>query len=160
MPKPVRRLYWCSNVFLSYINELKDRVPDIEALLASAKRGEIQIVTSVLSVAEVAFATSEQDSKALDSDVGSRIQTLWVLGSPIQLVEFHLLIAEGAQALRRLGVPASWTGLRSVDAMHLATAKHESVDGVHTYDEKLYRYAPEIGCPIGPPIADEPLLGL
>lgn len=154
------RLYWDANVFLSYINAISDRLRDIEAILEQARRGEIQIITSVISVAEVAFAASEQQSRALDSDTEERIDALWALGSPVQLVDVHLLIAEKAKALQRAGVPQAWTGLRSCDAMHLATAQHEEVQEMHTYEPRLERYAAAIGRPVRRPIAAQPLLGL
>lgn len=159
MPDRVR-LYWDACVFLSYINEMPDRLPDIEALLEQAQRGEIQIVTSVVSVAEVAFAASEQQARALDEKQEDRIARLWALGSPIQLVDVHLLIAEKARALQRAGVPQGWTGLRSPDAIHLATAQHEEVAEVNTYDPGWYKYASVIGRPIKRPVAVQPQLGL
>lgn len=157
---PRLRLYWDACVFLSYINELPDRLPDIEALLDEAKRGEIQIITSTVSVAEVAFGAAEQDARALDPAVAERIDSLWALGSPVQLVDLHLLITEEAKALRRTGVPQGWTGLRTADALHLATAKHEAVDELNTYSKDLRRYATAIGRPIRPPVATQPQLGL
>jgi predicted nucleic acid-binding protein len=152
MPSKPLRFYWDANVFLSYINLREDRLAPIDEYLAQARRGDVQIITSVITVAEVAFATTEQDARALDPDVQARIERLWALGSPVQLVDLHMLIAERARDMQRAGVSAGWTGLRSVDAMHLATAAHEHVDEFHTYDErKLDRYAPVIGCRVGHP---------
>jgi predicted nucleic acid-binding protein len=160
MPSVRRRIYCDANVFLSYVNELPGRVGDIDAMFAEAQRGEIQIITSTLTVAEVAFATVEQDAKATDPAIQARIDALWELGSPFQLVDFHLLIAEKARDLQRLGLPLGWKGLRSIDAMHLATAQHEQVDELNTYDAKLPRYASLIGCPIREPQPSQPQLGL
>ncbi len=159
MPDRVR-LYWDACVFLSYINELPDRLRDIEALLEQAQRGEIQIVTSVVSVAEVAFAASEQQAHALDDKQEERIARLWALGSPVQLVDVHMLVAEKARLIQRSGVPEGWTGLRSPDAIHLATAQHEDVTEVNTYDPGWDKYASVIGRPIRRPVAVQPQLGL
>lgn len=64
MPE-VPRVYWDANVFLSYVNEYADRVQEIEALLEEGKRGEIELLTSTVSVVEVAFGAVEQKQAAL-----------------------------------------------------------------------------------------------
>jgi predicted nucleic acid-binding protein len=160
MPKTIRRIYWDASAFMAYINEVPDRVAEVEAMLAEARRGEIQIITSVLTIAEVALAESEILGRALDPAIEAKIDALWAPGSPVQLVEAHQIIAEKARELQRNGATQGWTGLRSMDAMHLATAQHEGVDEVHTYDSKWPKYAPAIGCPISRPFASTPQLGL
>jgi predicted nucleic acid-binding protein len=155
-----RTLYWDACVMLSYINRDKDRIGDLDALLAEAARNEVVIISSVLSVAEVAFAAVERTGKALDDKQVERIDKLWAPIGQIRLVEFHVLIAEGARDIQRLGVPEGWTGLRSIDAMHLATARQEGVDAFHTYEPKLLKWAAKVGYPIIEPFATQPLLGL
>ena len=152
--------YWDACVMLSYVNKDEDRIGDLDAMLAEAARNEISIITSVLSVAEVAFAAVERTGQALDDEQVERIDKLWAPIGHIRLVEFHVLIAERARNIQRLGVSEGWTGLRSIDAMHLATAYQESVDAFHTYDPKLTRWAVKVGYSITEPLATRPLLGL
>ena len=47
-------LYWDADVLLSYIEATPGRVENIRALLTEADNGEHEIVTSMLSVTEVA----------------------------------------------------------------------------------------------------------
>jgi predicted nucleic acid-binding protein len=145
---------------LSYINQDPGRINHLDALLAEAARGELTILTSVLSVAEVAFAAVERTGKALDDQQLERIDKLWAPAGQVRLVEFHVLIAEGAREIQRLGVPNGWTGLRSIDAMHLATARQAEVDAFQSYEPKLVKWAPVVGYVIEEPEAMQPLLGL
>lgn len=98
MPDPSRRLYWDSSVFLSYINETADRIEVIDELLDQSGRGEIEIVTSVGTIVEVAFATSEQAEHALSESAEQKIDALWSDRTAERLIEFHELIARDARA--------------------------------------------------------------
>ena len=52
------------------------------------------------------------------------------------------------------------TGLKPMDAIHLATAKVHGAFEFHTYDDGLDKYVPDIGFKISPPIANAPKLPL
>jgi predicted nucleic acid-binding protein len=146
---------------LSYVNEEPGRVNDVDALLGEASRGQIVIITSVLSVAEVAFSAAERTGKALDPVAEAKIDKLWAPVGPIRLVEFHVLIAEKAKALRRSGLSVpDMPRLTSVDAMHLATAQHEKVLVCHTYEPRLTKWAGLAGVAVSVPLPTQPTLGL
>lgn len=138
MLSDLKTVYWDACVPLSYINGTADRIPHIEGLLQQSGK-DLQIITSVFTVTEVAFAKAEQDAKVLDATVEAKISTLWQVGAPIQLVEFYEVIAERARELMRAAIPRGWS-LKPGDAIHLATADHLKVSEMHTYDEELYKY--------------------
>jgi len=138
MSSDLKTVYWDACVPLSYINGTADRISDIEGLLQQSGK-DLQIITSVFTVTEVAFAKVEQDAKVLDSEVEAKISTLWQVGSPIQLVEFYEVIAARARELMRAAIPHGWR-LKPGDAIHLATADHMKVAEMHTYDEALHKY--------------------
>jgi len=121
----------------------------------------IQLVTSLLTVVEVACAKQEQDKKALDQDVEVRIAKLWNLESPIEIVEFYELIAEDAKNLIRKAIPLEYR-LKPPDAIHLATADRLKVAEFHTYDEKLFKYSDltQTKFPIHRPLAKQSTLAL
>ncbi len=48
-------VYWDSCVFLSYIEGHAERLPMLDAMLAEANAGRIEIRTSVVTLTEVAF---------------------------------------------------------------------------------------------------------
>ena len=66
MPDTLRIIYWDANAFLAYVNEETNRMPTLDAILDGAAKGEIQLRTSEISRAEVAFGTTEQTQRALD----------------------------------------------------------------------------------------------
>lgn len=152
------RIYWDACVPLSYINEYADRVPHIEALMRQSGK-DFQLVTSVLSITEVAFAKAEQDKQLLDVATEERIASLWSVGSPIMLVEFYELIGRDAQQLMRAALPRGWS-LKPFDAIHLATADRLHVKEFHTYDDRLEKFSEltKTKFKIVPPIAVAPLL--
>jgi predicted nucleic acid-binding protein len=151
-------IYWDACVPLSYINGITDRLPDIEGLLRKSG-ADFQLITSVYSIIEVAFAAIEQEAKTADPEIEEQISKLWALGSPIQTVEFYGLIAEKARKLMRDALSEGWS-LKPGDALHLATADHLKVGAFHTYDEGLDKYEKITGThfKICRPIATQPVI--
>lgn len=157
MPDDLPLIYWDACVFLSYVNGTPDRLQHIDAFLEKNGR-DFQIVTSVISVVEVAIGKSEQDGMPLGPGAIAKIDLLWnASDSPIKLIEFHRLIADRARDLIRSNVARGLTGLKAVDAIHLATARVHGASVFHTYD-RLARYATDIGFPVAEPISDSPHL--
>jgi predicted nucleic acid-binding protein len=150
----VKRLYWDSNVFLSAINANSERLPVIEALLDDCDHGDLEIHTSVLTIAEVAFAESEQRQRQLSEDIEAKIEKLWVSPSPIKLHEVSQHVANDAKALMRRAILKGWS-LRPPDAIHLATAKRGEVHEFQTYDvARLSKFSEITGYPIVQPRTD------
>ena len=135
---PRFRSYWDACAFLSYVNGDKDRFPDLENLLEAAHEGTVEVVTSAVSIVEVARGAQEQVGKLDDSAV-ARIDALWRPHSPIKLVEFHSAIAYAARDLIRIGVSKGWS-LKPMDAVHLATAANVGANELLTYDSALEKY--------------------
>jgi predicted nucleic acid-binding protein len=143
---------------LAWINDEADRVPTIEELFAMARRGEAELVSSVLSQVEVAFAADEQASGALDPEIETKLDNLWKPGSPLKPVEFHDLIARDARRLVRRGIEQNWGKLKPPDAIHLATAERMDVDRFHTYDERLLKWDGSVSFPISEPMTAQAVL--
>jgi len=150
--------YWDACVPLSYINGIPDRLQHIESWM-SKSGAEFQLVTSALSIVEVAFAAKEKDNATLDTGTELKISKLWQVGSPIVIVEFYELIAVKAQSLMRAALPRGWS-LKPADAIHLATADQLEVMEFHTYDAPLEKFSvlTETKFKIGPPISQAPHL--
>jgi predicted nucleic acid-binding protein len=156
MPERKPRIYWDACVFLSFINGLPDRLPEIETLLLEAEKETIELLTSTLSIVEVAFAATEQSQHMLDEGAKEKIDKLWFpSSSPVKLVEFHRLIAEDARDLMRKALAKGWS-LKPLDAVHLSSAQRMAVDEFHTYDNKLYKYHELVGCRIQQPFVAQP----
>jgi len=163
MPGELQFIYWDACVFLSYLNGNPDRLPTIDALLEEAKRdGSKKIVTSILSVVEVAYAAAEKASQVLDPQAEGAIDALWEDISTVEIVELHERIARRARELVRQAMAQGWS-LKVPDAIHLATAQWVRAHQFHTYDEQLtLKRAAEcsaaIECPISEPLVSQPRL--
>ena len=138
MPSELRRKYWDACCFTSYINEDRDRLPMLDAVLDEAQQsnGSIQIVTSTLSKVEVAFSVTERAKRQISPSEQERIASLWADTSVIYLVEPHELIMDDAADMVRQAMQNDLR-LTPRDAIHLATAKRLSIPEFHTYDDKL-----------------------
>jgi predicted nucleic acid-binding protein len=152
-------IYWDADVFLSYINGMVDRLPHLDSFLAKSGK-DIQIVTSTISVVEVAFAKAEQDGQALDAVIEQKINLLWIpQTSPVKLIEFHQQIATGAKDLMRYAISQGWK-LKPMDAIHMASAKSIGAGEIHTYETAWDKYSAHLGIKICRPIASDPKLPL
>lgn len=147
----VHRYYWDADVLISYVAGIPGRVEILDDLLADAEKKQAEIMTSVLTITEVAYVNAEQAKKKLDPATEAKIELLWHPDSPIKLVEMHEGIARDARGLIRKAVAKGW-GLRSADAIHLATASRLGVTEMHTYEtKKLPRWTPLVGFKIREP---------
>lgn len=154
MADAVELLYWDSCVFLSLINGHPDRAPNIATFIELAEKGKLKIVTSMLSIVEVAFASQEQAAGVLSPEAEAAITGLWRPPSPITLHEFHVVIANGARELMRSAL-LNKTSLKPADAIHLSTARTIGAARFHTYDEGLDKYAGLIGAKIERPLPNQ-----
>lgn len=136
-------------MFLAWVKEEPGRVGHVEALMDEAVAGRLKIVTSVLSITEVALAASAKDPAALDADTLKKIDALWLPPSPVTLAEFHRLIAADARDLVRKAALASQS-LKPPDAIHLSTAARTACDEFLTYDA-LQAYEPLVKIPVREP---------
>src|SRR3972149_6862869 len=148
MPTNPPRVYWDADVLLSLINGYPERVPIIVAALTEAEKDNppYELITSTLSIAEVAYAEEERTGRALSEEAEARIARLWhPRSSPIKLIEVYRLITEeAARLIRTLAVPNGWR-LAPGGAIHLASAKLVEGTGFQTYDEKLDKFAEGLG---------------
>jgi predicted nucleic acid-binding protein len=148
MPDKIPRYYWDACVFLHVISPEDEghtsRLKDLEHLLDSAENGEIKLLTSAISIAEVIYAAEEKQAGQLDPTVEMRIEELWRVGGPVSIAEYTRRVGMEARALARLGLPEGRV-LKPYDAVHLATARLLEVDEFHSYDKPLQRYATAAG---------------
>jgi predicted nucleic acid-binding protein len=152
MPGDIPRSYWDSCVFLAWINNEPERAGVVDSLLRSARAGEFEIITSVISVTEVALAAEEKQSGTLSQTALLRIDRLCGPPSPVKLVEVSRLIATGARDLMRQAAPDGLS-LKPPDAIHLSTAPRAHCDEFLTYDPKLQKYAGLIAVSVKQPVS-------
>ena len=159
MPDGPRMIYWDSSVFLHYIEGSPQWMSILDSLLDEAsKTGNLVIVTSTLSIVEVAYAKKEKSGRVLDPAVAAGMDALWADRSAVQLVEFDQVIGRHARGLIRRSVETG-RKLAPPDAIHLATAAIMGVSDCQTMDASMMRWS-DLGFPVQEPWTPSPQLGI
>lgn len=156
MPASRSYVYWDACVFIDYLQKAPSRIAVLDSIVAEARNGPLLLVTSTLSMVEVAFAEGERRQGALDAEKLRTIDDMWADRSIILLVEFNPVIAIEAREIVRRGF-AEGRSLQASDAVHLATARNMDVADFHTYDSDLLRWN-GIWFPVRNPFTMRPLL--
>jgi predicted nucleic acid-binding protein len=150
--------YWDANVFISYLNDDKDRMPVLEAILEAVESSKIaRIVTSVISKVEVTWVAQEKLKRNLSVDEEKRIDEMWENDEIFEMIEFNNEIALSARKLMREGLSRGWR-LRTNDAIHLASAQWVAIE-LQTYDIKDFeKFSQLVGIAIKEPHTIQPKL--
>jgi len=161
MPADPRRLYFDANVFLAYVGNEEGRADTVQALLDEARRAEIVIVTSVLSIAEVAYGADERDQGLTDAGEEA-IEQLWTPRSPVTLVDVSQAVTRNARTIIRVAKMQGLTGFRGADAVHLATARMFGCNVIFTYEAEArrMRWQQIAEIPVSEPVTSTPQLDL
>lgn len=156
MPSKIARyLYWDSNVLIDYISGTPGRAEEIRRVWDElTKEKDNRVVTSVLSIAEVAHANEEKLRAKLDPGTVAQLDELW--NDPnVLMVEMPPYLTVKARDLMRDATSRGWA-LKPGDAIHLATAMwvHAGINPIsefNTYDDRLHKYVAITGFPIKEP---------
>lgn len=121
------RRYWDTTTFFAWLANQADRADKCKRIVDWAERGEIEIVTSALTIAEVLWMNTRPGDLRLKT--GSRGPARdFFRHEYVVLVEVDRIIAENAQELVwDYGVPPK-------DAIHLASAIRARVKILDTFD--------------------------
>ena len=135
MHKPPLRIYWDACAWIAYINRempkadngiKQPRFDMCRQTLLRAESGEIEIVTSAFTLAEVCKRNPTPNAPA--TNLAGFFDQKYIL-----LVPIDKQIGLKAQNLQLAGVG----GLKPQDAVHLASALVANVPIFHTFDDKL-----------------------
>lgn len=144
--------YWDTVCFLGVLNEEQDKLSACRAVISAAERGNVRIVTSALTIAEVLWPKGRP--LVLPREKAEVVQRFfqheWIVVRDIDRV-----VAERAREL-------VWDhdALRPKDALHVATALDATVEQFDTFDGDLIALSGQIGNPplvIGNPNLPESL---
>lgn len=149
--------YLDASAVLAFLNNEAGRAEDLEALFEEAEQGNVRLVTSTITLAEVAYIRAS-DAKS-DSEMDARIDDLLVERGIIGLIECTEDIARGARRYVRPGAGQTQR-LKPLDAIHLSSAAAVGVDYFLTYDSDFDAVAPDVDFEITKPAPAQPKLDL
>lgn len=148
-----RYIYWDANPFCAVFNKEAERLEDCLSVLRAAESGEVKIVTSSMTLAEVVKSRNAAKISAgkeavlydfFQNDFLVFVSVEWFVGNKArQIMHQH-------------------PTLKPIDAIHLAIAVRAKVSEMHTYDKALIRLSRKVGIPpltICHPSVPEPTLG-
>ncbi len=122
----VPRRLWDSCIVLGYLSGQQDIKTDCDQIIEQAKRGELEIVVSIIASVEVAYLPGLSPS---DSEL--KIQEFFSRGYVIP-VAVDISVAKTARRLIR-----DYYGLKPSDAIHVATALQWQIPIIETTDPHL-----------------------
>lgn len=144
------RRYWDSDCFIGWLAEEEDKVPDCRTVIRAAEAGEVLIVTSSLTIAEV---VKLKRATPIPRESAEKVRAFF-RRSFIVVRELDRFLAERAQEV-------VWDyGVDPKDAVHVATAIATDVVQLDTFDERLIARSGKVGSPplaIGRPFVPEQL---
>lgn len=148
----ITRRYWDANCFLGWFNDEPDKIEKCKSVVEAAEAGELQIVTSALTLTEV---IKLKGHPSLPAEREERIRTFF---------ENPFIIIRNVD--RRVGETArhliwSHSFLKPKDSIHVATALLSVIPVLDTFDGELIGLDGKLGDPplrIGKP--DLPRQGL
>jgi predicted nucleic acid-binding protein len=133
MPK-INYVYVDSCVFLAYFNAEPSRITLLDRLFEQIQKAdERKIITSVLSITEVAHLANEKSRRQMTSDIEERFDSFWGDTSLVEFIDVHEAIARNARQLMREAIPHGYA-LKPADSIHLASANIMGVAEFFTYD--------------------------
>lgn len=150
----MRHRYWDACTFLALLRGEEGRLAQCEAAIRHAEKGEIRIITSALTLAEVLWLTGKDPIPVEDREKVRR----FFESDFLALYDVDRTIAEMAQDV-------VWEHrVRPKDAIHVATAlslgRRVSIEQMDTFDVGLQGLSGKIGDPglvIGEPNFQEGL---
>lgn len=131
----LERRYWDSNCFLKWLKQEFD-YGKCKGVICKAVDGEIQIVTSALTIAEVIYLDGNDKINRKKSDEIVR----FFENEYIVPINVDRVIAELARNLLW-----EYKALRPKDAIHIASALRANVPIIDTFDEYLIGLSGTIG---------------
>jgi predicted nucleic acid-binding protein len=134
----VERIYWDSDCFVAWFNDETGKAECCDGVIQRAERGEVLIVTSTLTLAEVLWMRGQ---KRLSADKAEKVQKFF-RRSYIRLYNVTRKIAENAQTY-------VWeNGIKPKDAIHVSTAINLEVNALETFDGGLLKKSGKVGDPL------------
>jgi predicted nucleic acid-binding protein len=133
----IEKIYWDSCAYLGWLQEEADKVKLCKGTIERAEAGEVLIVTSALTIAEVLWL---KGGPKLPKDKLTILRKFF-RRSYMRVINVNRAIAESAQDV-------VWANsIKPKDAVHIATAISLKIPTLETFDEPLLSQSGKIGDP-------------
>ncbi len=133
----VPRRYWDSCAVLAWLLPEPERRPACKSVIRAAERGEVQLVTSAITLTEVIKLKGEPP---LTREHETRLRNFF-LHQYILVREVDRFTAEEAREL-------IWRfGVKPKDSIHVATALRAGLTVLDTFDDGLIKLSGKLGSP-------------
>src|SRR5438874_2710843 len=160
MPAEAEAVYLDASVLLAYVSGEEGRAEVVGQVLTAAAEGKLQLRTSTISIAEVAVGVWDVAAAAPTREAEAAIDLLWHPESVIGLIDASSAVMRRARDMIRKAKVLGY-GLRSADAIHLASAVTlPDTTRIFVYERKAPRWAELAGLEAGEPFVVEPPLPL
>lgn len=138
MAKKERR-YWDSNAFLSWHEKTEGQYDKCLGVIDACKKGEVEIITSALTLAEVIYLKGYPKITPEKSETICR----FFENEFIRIINVDRVLAEDARNLL-------WDhlSLKAKDAIHVASAIKAKAIVLDTFDEGLIKLSGKMGDPL------------
>jgi predicted nucleic acid-binding protein len=134
----IEKIYWDTDCFLGHFQAEIGKADKCDGVLERAERGDVLIITSALTIAEVLWM---RNGPRLTKDKAATVQKFF-RRSYIRVVNVTRKIAQSAQIV-------VWDNdVRPKDAIHVATAIAFGVDALETFDVGLIGKSGKVGNPL------------
>jgi predicted nucleic acid-binding protein len=133
----IELIYWDSDAFLGWLQEEPGKVELCDGTLTRVTKGEVLIVTSALTIAEVLWMRGAPMIPVTKAELVRK----FFRRSYIRVRNVTRAISEDAQDL-------VWShSIRPKDAIHVATALDAKVPFLETFDDRLLKQTGTVGDP-------------
>jgi predicted nucleic acid-binding protein len=130
-------VYWDSDCFLGWLQEEEGKQASCNQVLLECEAGNIRIITSSLTLAEVLMIRGKPSLTQTDAE---KVRNFFKQPY-ISVRSVTRVLAENAREI-------VWShGIKPKDAIHVATALAANLTTLHTFDVPLIKKSGEVGAP-------------
>ena len=134
----LEKIYWDTDCFLGHLQAEVGKAEKCDGVLERAERGDVLIITSALTIAEVLWM---RGGPRIPKEKAEKVQKFF-RRSYIRVVNVSRKVAMAAQT-------HVWEDdIRPKDAIHVATALAFGVNALETFDSGLICKSGKVGIPL------------
>lgn len=130
-------VYWDSDCFLGWLQKEEEKQSLCEQVILEAEAGNIKLITSSLTLAEVLMMRGKPYLPRTDA---ARVRDFFK--------QPYISVRSVTRALAEDARELVWSrGIKPKDAIHVATAASAKLTTLHTFDRHLIRKSGKVGTP-------------